>query len=116
MNLVDLKLPRKSEKERSKVNASMDQPTYPYWSRFSIEDEQIGKFPGLEKSKLGDKVVLNGIGEVVEVRKVDRQNEKNTFTVEVQMKKISIEPSKTNPMKGSLSELTRKIKGGKFGG
>lgn len=118
MDLVDLKLPKKTKSELKKDMAVCQpgQETYPYWSRFSISTEQMSKFPKLRDAKIGERVAMKGMGEVVEVRKVDRQDKKNDFTVEVQIQKIAIEPTRSNPMKGSLTEAIGKSKAGKLRG
>lgn len=109
MNLVDLKLPKKSEKELKKV-MTMDQPRYPYGFQLRFDSEQVKKLPQLEKVKIGEKVTIQGVGEVVEVRKVDRQKEDNQFSVEIQLKQIGVEgssPKKNDTLIGAIEKAKK---------
>jgi hypothetical protein len=109
MNLVDLRLPKKSKKELTK-GMEVDQPKYPYGFQLRFDSEQIKKLPQLEKVKIGEKVTIQGIGEVMEVRKVDRQKEDNQFSVEIQLKQIGVEGS--SPKKDTLIGAIEKAKKG----
>ena len=113
MNLIDLKIPKPTKKE---LNA-MKQPVvegpserYPYGMRLSFGTDLMPKFPDLEMVKVGEKVKVVGIGEVMEVRKVDRQGDKNQFSVEVQIQKIGVNgaSSKSGPPKGTLVDAMKK--------
>jgi hypothetical protein len=92
VELIDLRLTKKSKKELNK-GMEIDQPKYPYGFQLRFDSEQVAKLPQLEKVKIGEKVTIQGIGEVVEVRKVDRQKENNQFSVEIQLKQIGVEGS-----------------------
>jgi len=109
MNLVDLKLPKKSKKELNKT-MEVDQPEYPYGFLLRFDSEQIAKLPQLEKVKIGEKVTIQGIGEVIEVRKVDRQKEDNQFSVEIQLKQIGVEgssPKKNDTLIGAIEKAKK---------
>jgi hypothetical protein len=109
MNLVDLRLPKKSEKELKKT-MEVDQPKYPYGFQLRFDSEQIAKLPQLEKVKIGEKVTVNAIGEVVEVRKVDRQKEDNQFSVEIQLKQIGVQgssPKKDESLIGAIEKAKK---------
>lgn len=94
MEMVDLKLPKKTKKELKEDMGPLtigNQEKYPYGMRLSFNTELIPKFPELEKVKVGEKVKIVGIGEVMEVRKVDRQGDKNQFSVEIQIQKLGVQ-------------------------
>ena len=106
MNLVDMKLPKKSEKELKKergleaVNYA-EQDRWPYGLQLRFGTEQIAKMPGLKEYKVGDKVSLVAEATVTEVRMAETQDNKARYTVELQIEKVactSKKPlSKMNP-------------------
>lgn len=111
MNLVDLKIPKKSKAELKKENS----PTvigggekYPYGFRFTFGTDQIDKFPQLKGVRIGEKIGISGIGEVMEVRKVDRQGEDNQFSVEVQLQKVGVQTKKKDQSLGGAIEKSKK--------
>lgn len=109
MNLVDLKLPKKTKKELNK-GIEIEQPVYPYGFQLRFDAEQIKKLPQLEKVKIGEKVTIQGIGEVIEVRKVDRQKQDNQFSVEIQLKQIGVEgssPKKNDTLIGAIEKAKK---------
>lgn len=110
MNLVDLKLPKKTKKELNKT-VGIEQPKYPYGFQLRFDSEQIKKLPQLEKVKIGEKVTVQGIGEVMEVRKIDRQNDDNQFSVEIQLKQIGVEGSSPKKNDTLIGEIEKAKKG-----
>lgn len=110
MNLVDLRLPKKSKKELTK-EVEIDQPKYPYGFQLRFDSEQVKKLPQLEKVKIGEKVTVNAIGEVIEVRKVDRQKEDNQFSVEIQLKQIGVQGSSPKKNDTLIGEIEKAKKG-----
>ena len=115
MNLVDLKMPKKTKKE---LKEGMAVPSlgeeYPYGMRLSFGTDQMGKFPQLEKVKVGEKVGIQGIGEIMEVRKVDRQGDKNQFSVEIQLQKVGIKSGSPGKEDESLIGAIEKAKKGQL--
>lgn len=115
MNLVDLKLAKKSKKELKKnMEVAVDQPAYPYGFQLRFDAEQIKKLPQLEKMKMGEKVTVNAVGEVIEVRKVERQNKDNDFSVEIQLKQIAVQGSAAKKKDESLIGAIEKSKKGEL--
>lgn len=113
MELKDLKIPKKTKKELKESTSSPslgEQEKYPYGMRLSFNTELIPKFPELETVKIGEKVKISGIGEVMEVRKVDRQGDKNQFSVEIQIQKLGVEGS--SPKKDTLIGAIERSKKG----
>jgi hypothetical protein len=109
MNLVDLKLPKKTKKEMNKV-MEMEQPRYPYGFQLRFDAEQVAKLPQLEKVKIGEKVTIQGIGEVIEVRKVERQKQDGQFSVEIQLKQIGVQgssPKKNETLIGAIEKAKK---------
>lgn len=116
MNLVDLKIPKKSRAQLKKENmpaAIGGEEKYPYGFRFTFGREQINKFPQLKGVTVGEKIGLSGIGEVIEVRKIDRQGYDNQFSVEVQIQKVGVK-TKTSGKKESLIGAIEKSKKGEL--
>jgi hypothetical protein len=109
MNLVDLKLHKKTEKELKKT-MEVDQPSYPYGFRLSFDAEQIKKLPQLEKVKFGEKVTIQAVGEVMEIRKIDRQKDNSQFSVEIQLKQIGVQgssPKKDESLIGAIEKAKK---------
>jgi hypothetical protein len=111
VNLIDLKIPKKSKAELKKDSQpSLLDEKYPYGFRLNFNTDLIGKFPQMEKVKIGEKVDISGIGEVMEVRKVDRQGDKNQFSVEVQLQKVGVQtksPKKNDSLIGSIEKAKK---------
>jgi hypothetical protein len=112
MEMVDLKLPMRSEKEMKEscepCCIGSSQPRYPYGLQLRFEKEQIDKIPSLMEYKIGDKVIITAEAEVTEVRKIERQTSgvkknQDDYTVEMQVKqvvcvpKIDKKPEKMTP-------------------
>jgi len=91
MRLIDLKLPKMSTKEME----GMEQPSmpdsgdrYPYGMRLTFEGDQVEKMPGMEKYKVGEKVTIDGEGEVTSIRMNEDKDKKRRYTVEVQLHRV----------------------------
>lgn len=69
------------------------------------------KFPQLESVNIGQKIGISGIGEVMEVRKVDRQGDESQFSVEIQIQKVGVQTKKKDE---SLSGAIEKSKKGEL--
>jgi len=112
VNLIDLKIPKKTKKE---LKESMAVPSlgeeYPYGFRLSFGTEQMPKFPQLEKVKVGEKVGIQGIGEIMEVRKVDRQGDKNQFSVEIQLHKVGVKSGSSKKDESLIGAIEKAKKG-----
>ena len=114
MELKDLALPKKTKKELKEgmsPSTIAEQEKYPYGMRLTFDTELMTKFPELEKVKAGDKINLSGIGEVIMVRKVDRQGDKKQdYSTEIQIQKIGIEPSKKDTLIGAIERSKKGLK------
>lgn len=113
MNLVDLKMPKKSKVELKKdmMPTMSSQEQYPYGFRLSFGTEQMPKFPQLEKVKVGEKVGIQGIGEIMEVRKVDRQGDKNQFSIEIQLQKVGVKSGSSKKDESLIGAIEKAKKG-----
>jgi len=106
MELVDMKLPKKSEKEMkaecAPVYGSDKQDRWPYGLRLRFETEQVKKLPELKNYKVGDKVEINAIASVIEVRMSETQStdsEKEArYAVELQIEQIACKPKFDKPL------------------
>jgi len=101
INLVDMKLPKKTKEELKKEClpcASNDQEQWPYGLKLSFEKEQVDKIPSLKSLNVGDKVLVQGEGSVVEVRMSERQGGEDRHSVEIQIEKVSVGLAVKKPM------------------
>ena len=110
MELIDLELHKKTKKElKADMMPSIgsEGSKYPYGLQIRFESEQVDKLPQLEKMKIGEKVTIQAIGEVMEVRKVDKQKDDNQFSIEIQLKQIGVEgssPKKNDTLLGAIEK------------
>ena len=92
MKLVDLKLPKRNTKKMEVP--TREQERWPYGMQLRFESEQVDKLPLLSNMNVGDKVTIEGIGEVIEVRSheemINGKSEKK-YTVEIQLKEVGCE-------------------------
>jgi hypothetical protein len=92
MKMVDLKLPKRSDKElKPTVQPEMDGDRWPYGMRLTFDHEQVDKLPHLEKLKVGQKVSIEGIGEITSISMNERQKGKEEYRVEVQLHEVGCE-------------------------
>jgi len=96
MNLVDIKLPKKTKEELKKegMPSTDDQEQWPYGLRLDFEKEQVDKMASLKNLNVGDKVLVQGEGSVVEVRMSERQGGEDRHSVCIQIEKVSVESAK----------------------
>ncbi len=91
MKLIDLKIPKMSKKD---MEASVQPSTlgggdlYPYGQRLTFESDQVEKMPGMEKYKVGEKVKIQGMGEVTSIRMNEDKDKKRRYTIEVQLHEV----------------------------
>jgi hypothetical protein len=114
VNLIDLKIPKKTKKElKEDMGPSTlgSQEQYPYGMRLTFGTDQMPKFPQLEKVKVGEKVGIQGIGEIMEVRKVDRQGDKDQFSIEIQIQKVGIKPGSSKKDDTLIGAIEKAKKG-----
>lgn len=90
--LVDMKLPPEPEYKEDMVKEPMHSPKerYPYGLQLRFEPEQVNKMPKLKTFKVGDQVTITGKGEVIELRMKEEQGGKESWTVEIQVKKVDV--------------------------
>lgn len=92
MKLYNLKLPKeKSKKEDVPIYA--EEP-YPYGTRLMFDNAVVKKIPALERLDVGDAIVMNGKGIVVNKsvhtdRQLDKKNKKTTH-IEIQITDLGI--------------------------
>jgi hypothetical protein len=113
VELKDLKVPKKTKKELKEMTAPIlgEPDKYPYGMRLTFDTELMTKFPELEKVKAGDKVNLSGVGEVIMVRKVDRQGDKKQdYSTEIQIQKLGVEPPKKDTLIGAIERSKKGLK------
>ena len=90
--LVDMKCPPESRYEEKTASNPVPSPkeSYPYGLQLRFEQEQVNKMPKLKTFKVGDQVTLTGKGEVIELRMREEQGGKESWTVEIQIKKVDV--------------------------
>jgi hypothetical protein len=89
-------MPKKKQGEATKtpsVNEVQDQ--WPYGLQLRFESEQVDKLPQLEKMEIGERVMVNGIGEVTSIRMSEKKQGKKDWSVEIQIQKIGIDTVET---------------------
>lgn len=93
MKMVDLKMPKKSKeqlkKEMSPIEVERDR--WPYGMQLRFESEQVDKLPYLKKLKVGQKVMVEGMGEVSSVRMNEDKGGKQKYSVEIQLHEVGCE-------------------------
>ena len=93
MKMVDVKLPKKTKEELKKEMSpvEVERDRWPYGLRLTFESEQVDKIPYLEKVKIGQKVSIEGIGEITSIRMNEEKEGKKRYSVEVQLHEVGCE-------------------------
>ena len=109
MQMMDMKLPKKSKKEMEGETSvpppgGENQERYPYGLRLRFENEQFDKLDMLSDLKVGDKVTIHAMATVTERRESERQGKEKDRSCEIQIENIGIEGGK-KPSKMSREEL-----------
>lgn len=93
MKMIDLKLPKKTKKEMEGMKAPIEAEgdRWPYGMQLRFESEQVDKLPQLEKMKIGQKVNVEGIGEITSIRMSEEKEGKKRYSVEVQLHEVGCE-------------------------
>lgn len=93
MKMVDVKLPKKTKEElkESTQPVEVERDRWPYGLKLTFESEQVNKLPNLEKMKIGQKVNVEGIGEVTSIRMNEEKEGKKRYSVEVQLHEVGCE-------------------------
>jgi len=88
--LVDMKCSPVQKGGEAQSPTKVEREQYPYGLQLRFEQEQVAKMPKLKTFKVGDKVSVTGIGEVIELRMREEQGGKESWTVEIQIKKVDV--------------------------
>jgi len=115
MELIDMKLPKKSAEELKKENipiSSSEQDRWPYGLQLRFETEQVDLMPSLKEYKVGDKINVIAVASVTEVRQSETQStdesKKTRYTVELQIEQVACTPKvKVPPEKMSPKEYRK---------
>lgn len=91
MKMVNVKLPKQSKEETAKMPTVGERDQWPYGMRLTFNHEQVDKLPHLEKFKVGQKVSIEGIGEITSISMDERQVGKKEYRVEVQLHEVGCE-------------------------
>lgn len=92
MKMADLKLPKRTEDELKGIpEKAIERERWPYGMRLTFESEQVDKIPYLEKVKVGQKLMIEGIGEVTSIRMNEEKDGKKKYSVEVQLHEVGCE-------------------------
>ncbi len=105
MKMVDLKLPKKMEKETNKLQPSMEREQWPYGMQLRFESEQVDKIPLLKEMNAEDKVTISGIGEIKTVDSQEEVGGKKRYTVTVQMQQIGVEGKGKQPQESMIDAM-----------
>lgn len=111
MKMADMKMPKRTEKEMKGMAEAVkmeERDRWPYGLQLRFENEQIDKLPHLKNLTVGQKVTVQGVGEVTSLHMTERENNKENWTVEVQLHEVGCEGKKKDSS-GSMSEDMRSI-------
>ena len=104
MKMADMKLPKKTGKEvEAELPTVAGGDRWPYGLQLRFETEQIDKLPHLKDMKIGQKVMVQGVGDVTEIRMSEQKEGKENWTVEVQLHEVGCEGNKHESMLDALS-------------
>lgn len=104
MDLVDIKRPKKTEKEIKKeqtIGYPMNEERYPYGTCLTFEKEEIEKIDVLKEIKAAETVEISAIGFVKEVAITDtseKSGERKRHRVEIQIQKIGFSIKKNKKL------------------
>jgi len=87
--MINLKMTKKEAKKQHEVHY-VDDNKYPWGSRLSFGRIQIDKIKALKTVNAGDKVMIQAIGKVTEVRVADNEKGRASHNVEIQLQRIHI--------------------------
>ena len=91
MKLIDAKLSKRSKEELTAPTPVKEEgPRYPYGLRLTFDEEIIDKMPHLENMKIGERVSISGIGEVVSIRMNEDKDKKKRYSVEIQIQQVGV--------------------------
>ena len=91
MRLIDTKLPKQSMEELKKDMPGKEEgPRYPYGLKITFDEEIINKMPHLENMKIGERVSISGIGEVVSIRMNEDKDKKKRYSIEIQIQQVGV--------------------------
>ena len=112
MELVDMKLPKKTKEELKTECCSTvdDQNRWPYGLQLSFEKEQIDKIPSLVNYKIGERVLVQGEAVITSIRMSEQQDGEEKHSIEMQIEKISCEPIVKKSIKDMSPEEYRKAR------
>lgn len=90
--MIDLKIPKKTKKERDKemIGSYPNEDQYPWGARLDFNKEEIDKIKALKTAKAGDKVSISAIGKITRVEVTDAENGRSRHQVQIQVQKIEI--------------------------
>ncbi len=93
MEMTDMKLPKKSEKEMKNMGmpatSSGMQDEYPYGLRISLNNEQLAKL-NIGAHNVGDEIEIEATGSIISKSENEQQGGKAEKHLEIQIKKICI--------------------------
>jgi|SRR3972149_1704872 len=114
MELVDLKLPKKTEKEMKAgmMPSTMDQDQYPYGTRITLNEEQVAKLGVLfDDAEVGEEVKVIAKGKVESKRANDTVGgdgkKKKNRSMEIQITGIHVQ-CKGVYEKGTMDDFMKK--------
>lgn len=112
--MADMKLPKKTEEElkTESVPTKIDRDRWPYGLQLRFENDQIDKLPYLKTLKVGQKVMVQGMGEVSSLRMSERDGGKEDWSIEIQLHEVGCEGKKKEESQ-SMSDMMGEVKAGR---
>lgn len=91
MEMMDMKMPKKSKKEMMGAVTSepSDSPQYPYGLQLSLDTDALKKLSGLDNVEVGEEVEIMAMATVTSIRKEKMQDGKENNRVELQITKMN---------------------------
>jgi len=111
MELVDMKLPKKTKEElKANVLPVSEQNRWPYGLQLRFEKDQITRIPSLIDYKIGERVLVQAEAIVTYIRVSEQQSEESERSITLQIEKIACEPAVKKSIKDMSSKEYRKAR------
>ena len=96
-DLVSMELPPWKSKDNTAIPMDVSGDKFPYGLRLSLEKEQVAKLPQAKSFNVKDKIIITAEASVSEVRNSQRVGEEKSYSVSLQIEKMSL--SRKKPVK-----------------
>lgn len=94
MKLFDMKIPKKTKKDREKemtIGSNGDEEQYPYGLALTFNKNEVAKIGSLKNIASGAKVKIQAVGKITRVETTDAEKGRDRHEVRIQIQKVGIE-------------------------